>query len=225
MPQCRKSRDVSRVARALAFLAAGLLAGCDPPIQGSGVLLEQPRDEADFDGLRVDQGIAGYVTVGGAKAVTVVADSNVVGSIDTFVKSVKVGSMTFQVLHVEIDHGVDPVIRPSVVVTVPSFLYAEGSGGASIQLKRTPESAPVGPLLTVVLASATLDAITVEPQYATSGAVVTLTGGASAKLHSDGLVTGSVSSGSTLDNLQGAGTCSVDEAPGAHVACRTAPPP
>lgn len=210
---------VARRAALVVAIAAALLAGCDPRVRGSGILIDEPRRADGFVGLRVQDGIAGFVTVGPAHSVRVIADSNVVGNIDTSVEPAPLGSATVSVLFVRVGHSIDPVIPPTVVVTVPSFLLADASGGASIQLKATAGADP-GPLLTVRLSAASLDAIGAEPDYVTSGAAVTLAGRSAAKLHSDGPVTGSVSTQSTLDNLQGTGSCDgVLGAPGAHVSC------
>lgn len=208
------------VAAALA-LAFAHLAGCEPELKGSGVLAEEtPPVAGSFEGLRVEDRFAAFVTVGSGEAQTVrvLGDSNVVPGIEASLETVTVGSTAVTVLHVWRSGDVTPVIRPSVVVTVPALRYVEARGDASVQLRRPAASAEVCPALAAVLQDADLDA-TAGSDYVTDGAAVTLGGRSEARLHSDGPVRGSVSAQSTLENA-GTGSCAgVDAEPGARVSC------
>lgn len=208
----RRPARAGRTLAALAIVAA--LGACDADLQGNGVYLEEPRTVGAFDALRVEDGIAAYVTVGPAQTVKVIGDSNAVQYIDTSVDPFAVGSAT-SVLHVSSSRALSPIVPPMVVVTVPSLRWAGGQQGSPLQLKRPAGSTAVAPPLAVVLDAASLDATA----FPTAGALVALTAGSTARLHSDGPVTGSVTGGSHLDNLLGTGPCDVTTTAGSTVAC------
>lgn len=210
-----------RAGRALAALAAALaVAACDPELRGNGVAVEKTLDLAPFEGVRVEDGVGAIVTVDptlGGQTVKLVGDENLVeeGHIQASLVPDTLGSLAVTVLRVRVESGFTPTIPPKVVVSRPSFSLARGLTGGSIELKRPAGSTAVGALLGVALDAAALNA----RAYPTAGALVALTGGASARLHADGPVTGTVSGGSVLDNTLGAGPCLVTTSGAATVTC------
>ncbi len=208
----------------LAAAALALVAGCNPEVRGNGVYLEQQRDTGDFQGLDIKDGVAAYITAGQALSVKVIGDANVVPNIATEVFSdpEQVGTGTIRVLHIVPSIAFDPTIPPAVIITVPALSYVRAEGASPVQVKRAAAdlftvramgSAQVtlvgaagrsGDLLDAVLSKQTLLDAT---QYPTAGAYVELYDKATAKLHSNGPVTGFASGDSRLDNLLGTGDC------------------
>jgi len=203
-------------------LLAGLLAGCQPYVQGNGVYLEERRSNvASFAGLHVESGVEVTVTAGAAvQSVTVSGDANVVPFIETQVQT----DGGRQVLHVWISTAFGGTIPPRAVVEVPSFEYVLATEASRVNAKKVAATsfvvvadqgsnvvlegaaAPAGESMDVKLSTrALLDATA----YAVSRtASVDLTSASIARLHSDGPVTGTVTGGSQLDNLHGTGSCS-----------------
>jgi putative autotransporter adhesin-like protein len=213
-------RSGRRLALALAVLSS-FLAACQPYVQGDGVYREERRpDPGPFTGVVVESGIAASITAGaGDRSVTVSGDANVVPYIETEVHT----DSGRQVLHVWISKAFIGTIPPRAVVEVPSLEYASATEssriaakgvaaaafeavadrGASLVLEGAATSA--GESIDVRLATgAVLDA---SAYGVSGGASVQLSGGSVAKLECDGPVTGTVTGGSELDNLAGAGSC------------------
>ena len=220
-----------RSARRLALRAAiclAALAGCEPYVQGNGVYFQEQRpDPGPFTGVHVESGVEVGVEAGAAaRRVVVSGDSNVVPYIETEVRT----DAGRQVLHVRISRAFAGTIPPRAAIEVPVLEYAfatdhskigarklaaasfqvSAEGGSSVSLEGL--AAPAGASIDVQLATrAHLDA---SGYVVSSGASVELTGASIAKLHSDGPVSGTVSGGSELDNLQGTGGCSAVVADG-----------
>jgi hypothetical protein len=210
----------TRLAAALALLAAALV-GCESFVQGNGVYQEERRpDPGPFTGVHVESGIEASVTAGVTdRSVTVSGDANVVPYIEVQVQN----DAGLQVLHVFISKPFVGTIPPRAVIEVPSLEYAlatessrvsgrslaatsfhvVGDDGGNVVLEGA--ALPAGQSLDVRLGNgATLNATA----YGVSdGAVVQLSGGSVAKIHSDGPVSGTVRGGSLLDNLHGTGGC------------------
>lgn len=202
-----RKRFAGRPLAALALLAAAAaLAGCDPERVGNGVYAEKTVHVAPFTGVRVEDGIDAVITVSSTatQSVILTGDENIVDeNLETRVELEGVGSTAVSVLHVWASPSFTPVIPPRVVIRRPSLVYVRGSDGVSIEVK-TPTGADegAGPLA-VVLEGATL----IARSYPISGAVVDLEDRATARLHSDGPVVGTVSADSHLDNTYGSGSC------------------
>jgi len=195
---------------ALAAAAALALAiGCDPFVPGNGVYATQYRVKPEFQGVRVEDGVQLVATAGVALApVKVIGDANLLEKIRTDVEPLLVGTTEIQVLHVQVDGQIDPVIAPQVVVSVPSFKYVEASDTSAVTV-----TGSGGDALAVKLrGGALLDAT----GYATAGADVDLEGNAIAKLRASGPVTGSVLDHATLENF---GPCTVTTSVNATVRC------
>jgi len=217
----------TRGARALLAAAAlALVAGCNPEVQGNGVYLEQTRTTGDFRALDIRDGVAAYVTVGQNRSVKVVGDANVVPNIATEVllDPEPVGTGTIPVLHVSVSYAYTPSIAPAVVISIPEFSYVKAEGATPVQVKRA--AAPLffvrakgSAQITVIAAAGHVgdgvdveladDALLDATQYPTAGAYVDLAGHGTAKLHSNGAVTGFVRDSGHLDNLLGTGPCLV----------------
>ncbi len=215
------ARSVLRAgAAALLALALG---GCDTFVQGNGVYFEEIREGVpSFVGLHVEDGIQATVTAQAAsQRVLVSGDANVVPHIRTEVK-VDGG---LPVLHVFIAENFDKTIPPGAVIEVPSFEYVLATQGARVRVANAGTAIftvvadqgsalevsgrngvdPAGETIEVYLSSgAVLDA-TRYPVSAT--ATVDLGGASTARLHSDGPVTGTVANASLLQNLYGTGHC------------------
>jgi hypothetical protein len=217
----RVPRSTRRLALglALAFLAGGL-AACEPVVQGNGVYREERRSVAPFTGIHVESGIEAAVTAGIAdRSVVVSGDANVVPYIETEVQN----DSGRQVLHLSISRAFVGTIAPRAVVEVPLLDYAFATESARVSGKSLAArafqvvaeqgssvvlqgaAAPAGESIDVRLATgANLNATS----YGVSGgAAVQLSGGSTARLHSDGPVSGTVAGGSLLENLQGTGSC------------------
>lgn len=213
-----RNRFAGRSLAALLAVALAGVAGCDLRETGNGVYAERTLHVADFDGVRVQDGIDAVITVapGLAQTVTLTGDENIVeNDLHASVEPEGVGSAVVQVLHVWASPSFVPVIPPRVVVGRPSLAAACAAGGSAVTLARPSGSTVVGGPLVTELSGATLDA----RDYPVSGALVDLDAGSTALLHSDGQVTGSVSGDSTLDNTFGAGPCLVTTTAGAKVLC------
>jgi putative autotransporter adhesin-like protein len=227
-------RSGRRLALALAVVSCSLVA-CEPYVQGNGVYREEQRpDPGPFTGIRVQNGIAATVTAGAAaRSVTVSGDANVVAYIETEVRT----DSGRQVLHVWMSTAFIGTIPPRAVIEVPSLEYASATDASRIAAKGVAAAAfeavadegaslvlqgaalPAGESIDVRLSSgAVLDA---SAYGVSGGAAVQLSDGSSAKLDCDGPVTGTVTGGSQLDNLAGAGSCSGVSADGSSkLSCR-----
>jgi Putative auto-transporter adhesin, head GIN domain len=228
-------RSGRRLALALAVLSSSSLAACQPYVQGDGVYREERRpDPGPFTGVLVESGIGASVAAGaGARSVTVSGDANVVPYIETEVRT----DSGRQVLHVWISKAFIGTIPPRAVVEVPSLEYASATESSRIAAKGVAAVAfeavadkraslvlqgaalPAGESIDVRLSSgAVLDA---SAYGVSGGASVQLSGGSAAKLECDGPVTGTVTGGSELDNLAGAGSCAGVSADGSSkLSCR-----
>jgi hypothetical protein len=217
--------------------AAALLVGCNPRLKGDGVYLEEPRERGSFVGIHVQDGVSAVVTSGETQTLRVIGDSNVVPHIDTAVVAEPLGLTTIQVLRVSVTEDYDPTIPPRVLVSVPSFVFvralgdddgdrivtvdvteaatptftAEASGSARVTLS--------GPGGAVISATGAGDALLDATEYVTSAAVVALSGRATAKLRSNGPVTGTAAGDSRVDNLLGTGPCFVTTSGTAQAIC------
>jgi hypothetical protein len=205
-----------------ALVALATLAACDPLLQGNGVYAERPVRVGSFIGLWASNGVGAAVTVAGGaeQSVTITGDENLVADhirwelVDPEPQGIT--SAAGKVLHVYVSPAdFVPVIPPRVVITRPDLAFVRGDDGASLEVKRAIGSTATAGPLAAALDGASLDA----RAYPTSGAVVVLTAGSRAQLHSDGPVTGSVSADSRLDNTLGAGHCLVTPAGPESVTC------
>jgi hypothetical protein len=197
-------------------LAAALLAGCDPVVQGNGVYAEESRgDLVPFEGVHSEDGVATFVTVTGAgqpQTVQVSGDANLVRHVRTRV----VPEGELQVLHVAVEIGDEfsPTIPLRVVINVPTFSSVWAAESTEVLVKRAASAPLTGGGLSVTLDTAALDAAA----YPVSGAVVALTGAALAKLQSTGPVTGSAANTSKVLNV-GSGDCAGVDLSEAACAC------
>lgn len=227
-------RSTRRLGLALA-LAAGALAACEPFLQGNGVYREERRpDVGPFTGVHVESGIDAAVTAGVAdRSVTVSGDDNVVPYIETEVRT----DSGLQVLHVWVSKAFVGTIPPRAVIEVPSLEYAFATQSSRVSGKSLAASSfevvadqsstvvlegaavPAGESLDVRLATG---AVLSATAYAVSGgAEVQLSGGSVARIRSDGPVSGTVTGGSVLENLQGTGSCAGVTADGnSTLSCR-----
>jgi hypothetical protein len=179
----------------------------------------------------VSDGLAAHVTIGTPQSVRVFADSNLVQFIQTEVDPVTVGTASTQtpVLHVWASEHIQPTVPPSVVITVPSLSYvmsedasavgvlALASPALSIEAVGRGEVSLAGlggDLLEATLTDGSLDAT----GYPVGTAQVALSGASRAELDA-GLVTGTASGTSLIDNLVGSGPCFVTTAATALVSC------
>ena len=223
---------------ACAIAAVTLLVGCNPRVQGNGVYLEEPRERGPFVGIHVQDGVSAIVTSGEPQTLRVIGDSNIVPHIDTSVVAEPLGLTTIQVLRVSVTEDYVPTIPPSVVVSVPSFVFvravgeadgdrivtvdvkkaaaalftAEASGSARVAI-----SGAGGDVIDATLGG---DALLDATGYVTSAAVVALSGRATAKLRSNGPVTGTAVDDSRVDNLLGTGPCFVTTSGTAQAICQ-----
>jgi putative autotransporter adhesin-like protein len=213
-------RSTRRLAIALALLACGL-AACEPFVQGNGVFREERRaDPGPFTGIHVESGVEATVTAGVAdRSVTVSGDANVVPYIQTEVRT----DSGRQVLHVWISKAFVGTIPPRAIVEVPALEFALATQSSRVNGKSLAASSfevvadqggnvvlegaalPAGDSIDVRLATG---AILNATAYGVSeGASVQLSGGSVARLRCDGPVSGNVTGGSQLENLQGSGSC------------------
>jgi hypothetical protein len=217
--------------RGAALTALALLAACNPHLEGNGQLLEQERSLPAFSGIRLSDGLAAHVTIGTPQSVRVFADSNLVQFIQTEVDPVTVGTAATPtpVLHVWASEHIQPTIPPSVVITVPSLSYVLSEDGSVVDVLALASPAlwieavghgevslagVGGDLLEATLSDGSLDAT----GYPVGTAQVTLSGASRAALDA-GLVTGTASGSSIVDNLVGSGPCFVTTLASALVSC------
>ncbi len=231
---CRGQSRAPVLAAAAAALALAL--GCNPYVQGNGVYNEETRTvNGPFVGIHIQDGVSAYITSGGAQSVKVSGDANLVPYIDTILESEMVGTTSTPVLHVWVDlsGGYSSTIPPQVAVSVPSFSYVRAEGSSPVQVKQASasvftvkekDSARVELIgtggLDLIDATLTDDASLDATAYPTGGASVDLSGRSTAKLHSNGPVTGRVLNDAVLNNLLGTGDCAgVTASPSATVSC------
>ncbi|HET8541168.1 MAG TPA: DUF2807 domain-containing protein, partial [Anaeromyxobacter sp.] len=205
-------------ALALALLGA---AGCTPYVEGNGVYHEEDRTPAEtFTGVRIQDGIEATVTSGAAQQKVVVSgDANIVKD---YVKTEIVSDQgSGPVLHVRVASGggtVDPSLPLRVRVELAELRYVHAGGDshvkatgvATLLLKteaRGKSSVLVmgagGGRIEVVASDSSVDAASYP---VAEGALVDLSSGARAELHSAGAVAGTVRGGCTLENF-GDGLC------------------
>jgi hypothetical protein len=219
------------------IVAAALLVGCNPRLQGSGVYLEEPREREAFVGIHLQDGVSASVTSGEPQTLRVIGDSNVVPHIDTSVVDEPLGLTTIQVLRVSVSEGYDPTIAPRVVVSVPSFIFVRVLGDADgdrvVAADVNDAAAPMFTAEASGRSRVTLsgaggagigaalggDALLDATEYVTSAAVVALSGRATAMLRSNGPVTGTAVDDSRVDNLLGTGPCFVTTSGTAQAIC------
>lgn len=204
-------------------LLAASLAGCEPFVEGNGVYREESRPGlAPFVGLHVESGVEVTLTAGAAaQSVGVSGDANLLPYIHTEVH----GEGGRSVLHVYVSATFSGTYRPRAVVEVPAVEYtlvreaskavvkkasaewftAVADQGSTIVLSGASADAPAGATLEALLAGGSL---LVATEYTVSeGASVDLRGGSTARIRSDGPVSGTVAGGSELDNESALGTC------------------
>jgi hypothetical protein len=194
-----------------ACLAAALLAGCNPLVQGNGVYAEESRPNlGPFDGIEVADGLAAEVIVAGEgepRTVKVTGDANLIPHIET--------TVALQTLHVTvtIDEEYSPVFPLRALITVPTLSSVAAEDGPAPRTPHGPTTVGVnraagatftGGPLSVTLRTAALDAT----GYPVESASVDLSGSGSAKLRVTGEVAGTVSGGMLLRNV-GPGPCNV----------------
>jgi hypothetical protein len=214
-----------------AVAALALLAACTPHLEGNGQLLEQERSVPAFSGIRVSDGLIAHVTIGSPQSVRVFADSNLVQFIQAEVDPVTVGTgaTQTQVLHVWASEHILPTIPPSVVLTVPSLSYVLSEDASAVDVLALASPALWleavghgevslaglgGELLEATLSDGSLDA----SGYPVGTAQVVLSGASRAELEA-GVVTGTASGTSIVDNLAGSGPCFVTTMASALVSC------
>lgn len=212
-------RSTRLLAAALA-LVAGALAACEPFVQGNGVYREERRDVGPFTGVHVESGVEATVAAGVTdQSVTVSGDANVVPYIMAEVRT----ESGLQVLHVWISKAFVGAIPPRAVIEVPSLQYAFATQSSRVNGKSLAAASfevvadqgsnvvlegavlPAGESIDVRLATGAV--LNATAYGVSAGAEVQLSGGSIARLHSDGSVSGTVTGGSLLENLQGAGSC------------------
>lgn len=208
--------------RSLALLvwlgACVALAGCDARESGNGIYAERRISVAGFTALDVKDGVGAVVTLapGLAQSVTLTGDENIVeNNLQWRVDVEGVGTAAVSVLRVWASPSFVPVIPARVVINRPTLARVRGSDGVVIQVARPAGSTAVGGPLAVELQEATLSA----REYPVSSAAVDLRDGATALLHSEGPVTGTVSADSRLDNTYGGGPCLVTTTAAGSVTC------
>ncbi len=216
-----------------AIVAAALLAGCNPPLQGNGVYLEESRTVGPFVGIHVQDGVSAVVTSGEpGQTVRVIGDSNVVPHIETTVEAEPVGLTTIQVLHVSVTKNYVPTIPPSVIVSVPSFVSVRADDVPTVDVRKAEAStftvdASGISRVTLVGAGAEIDAtlggdaLLDATEYVTSAADVALSGRTTAKLRSNGPVNGTAVEASLVDDLLGTGPCFVTTSGSARAICNS----
>ena len=225
----------SRSRAGVLVLAAALvatLAGCEPYVEGNGVLSEQPRDVPAFTGLSLTDGIQAVVTVGAGQSVVVRGDGNVLDNVETLVED-------------HAPHGRILIIRAAkkytstnalqVVVSAPTFDYVQAGeasplavsgAGADLFTVEAADGSIVslagtgGLRLALSLAGGQHGGARLDARgYPVTQAEVTLSAGAFASLDASASVVGTVSgAGSRVENA-GAGACAVTTSDGAQAVC------
>jgi len=217
-PLPRSAHPVGLVALALAAL---VVAGCDPYVEGNGVYYEENRTPAEtFTGVHVQDGIEATVASGSAQQkVLVSGDANIVRD---YVKTEIVTDRgSGPVLHVRLATSsptLDPTIPLRAVIELAELRSVQADGDShvsasgvatlllSIEAYGNSDVLVMGPgggRIEVVASDAAVDA----GSYPVSeGALVDLSSGSRAELHSDGPVAGTVRGGCTLENF-GSGLC------------------
>ncbi len=218
-----RATPVSGSARraALAALAALSFAGCSPYVEGNGVYYEEHRAPNEtFYGVHVQDGIQVTVTSGaGQQDVVVSGDANVVK--DYVVTEVATDQGSGPVLHVRLaaNHPpIDTTIPIRAVVQLGELRSAEADGNSRVSasgvatfllsLEASGKSDVVvigsgGGRVELAVDDASIDA---GAYPVSEGALVAVSSGGRAEIHSDGVVAGSVGAGSTLENF-GSGAC------------------
>lgn len=236
-PPRRRHRATPGVLRSHASLALALLpallVACDPYVKGNGVLREESRSVAAFEGLRVEDGINAEVTAGAAsQRVVVSGDENLLQHVQTTVRTDPFHGPVLEVRSSLSDFESTHPLR--VVVSVPVFRFiaatdacyaavtgvatevmaVEADDGADLVL-----SGAGGDQLTLRLAGGKGGGAFLDARgYPAGVATVELVGGARAELRVEDRVSGTVSGPSTLENV-GGGTCELTATPDATVTC------
>jgi hypothetical protein len=222
------------VRRALALAVAFALAGCNPEVQGNGVLREEPRSVSAFLGVSVTDGVQVRVTAGASQRVVVSGDENVVQHVLTAVSTdTKAG---IQVLEVSVNYDYTTTHPLVVTVEIPELRLVRAHGGSQIDARSVAAErfrveafdgsdvvlagAGTGdsPALEVVLSGSQHLAHLDARAYPVATAVVDLTGSARAELRASVSVSGVARPGSTVENA-GSGTCLVQDGQGNAVTC------
>lgn len=201
------------------MLAAG--AGCEPYVEGNGVLREETRAVPEFEGVRGDDGIQVVVTAGAPQGVTVSGDENVLAHVETAVRQ---DPQHGAVLEVKSPWPIDSRNQLRVLVSVPElrFLGAArqsrvaasavqadafavvASDGAVVEL-----AGAGGRSLSVQLSAGQHGGATLDARgYTVQEATVALVSGSRAKLRVTGTLSGSATGGSAVEN-EGGAICSV----------------
>lgn len=218
-------------AAALILLAVGL-AGCEPYVEGNGVLREETREVPAFVGLALSDGIQATVTAGAAQQlVKVSGDENVLQYVDTVVvERASVG----RVLEVKTESSYQSRNPLRVSVSVPAVSYLAATGASPVTVTGaaatdfTVEAADGSHLvlsgggganLAVTLAGGQHGGASLDARgYPVGDAQVRLTAGARAQLAAAGSVQGTVAGGSVLENV-GEGACTVTADESSAVTC------
>jgi hypothetical protein len=219
------------LATVVLLLAVGF-AGCEPYVEGNGVLREEARELPSFGGVVVSDGIQAAVTVGAAaQLVTVRGDENVLEFVDTVVTDRPgVGA----VLEVRTGSAYQSQHEVGVVVSVPvlSYLAASDASPATVVGAAAPVftveavdgshlvlSGGGGARLVTTLGGGQHGGASLDARgYPVSDAEVTLTAGAVARVHAATSVSGVVGGASRVEN-EGAGTCAVTASGASVVVC------
>jgi hypothetical protein len=234
-PRRRRAATPAPDALALvALLAVVVLAGCEPFVQGNGVLHEETRDVATFEGVSTDDGIKVEITAGAAQQVVKVSgDENVLQHIETTVRND--AARGFAVLDVKSSVQFDSTNPVMAVISVPTVRYVAATHACTVTAKQvaTPafevdasENAYVtlsgagGASLSVQLQGGQRGGAHLDARgYPVDTASVTLAGGSTASLAARVSVSGSADGGSSVENT-GAATCNVAATGGSAVSCK-----
>lgn len=247
----RRALEVPRLrsaalTRVSGFLAAALVAlaatGCNPMVQGNGVLREDDRTSklSPFLGVSAQDGILTDITVGPALRVVVSGDENVVQYVETTVQTD--AALGIQVLVARVSFVNDYTTRNPLrlTVSVPELRFvralgttraeAQGVGADRFRVEGGDGSTVVvagagvgaAPALEVALSGGQHGALLDARSYPVTTASVELTGSSRAQLQASGEVTGTAVPPSRVEN-SGSGLCSVQDGQGTVVSCLPGP--
>lgn len=212
---------------------AAALAGCEPYVEGNGVLREEARDVPAFAGLSVEDGIQAFVAADAdVRSVRVRGDENVLEFVETVVEALAPHG---QVLKIRAASAYQSKNDLQVLVGAPVLRYlaaadaspasVSGAGADVFTVQATDGSnltiaGSGGERLVVSLGGGQHGGARLAAgDYPVIAAEVTISAGASATLHATGSVEGTAAgAGSRVENT-GAGTCEVVATDGAQVVC------
>jgi hypothetical protein len=230
----RRRRAATPAPGALALLGLIALVGCKPFVQGNGVLGEETRNVAAFEGVSADDGIEVDVTVaaGTAQVVKLSGDANVVQNIETIVRNDAARGIA--VLDVKSSVQFDSIHPVTAVISVPTLRYVRATHACPVTASQVAvpafevdadEDAYVtlsgagGATLSVGLQGGQRGPATLDARgYPVDTASVALSGGSTALLAARVGVSGSATGASTVKNT-GTATCTVSASADSKVTC------